>query len=183
MSENQNGEIDSVTASEDSSVPEIDIEGSQLAVEFTKGILERMGYDVTVSNHVIPPSDEDDSVSLWIDVRCENATQLTDYRNEGLEAIQMLVQTMWSHQTKSKVRLTIDLNGIKAEHKKRVVRMAERIAERVASAGRPIALEPMIASERRIVHMALRQHPSVFTESTGEGGSRRVVIRPKTAVA
>jgi spoIIIJ-associated protein len=41
-------------------------------------------------------------------------------------------------------------------------------------------LEPMLASERRIIHMTLRENANVFTESIGDGGSRRVVIKPKT---
>lgn len=159
---------------------EPEVEGAALAVEYTQGILTRMGYKPIVVSRSIPPSDEDDSVSLWVDVQCPDADRLLEYRNEGLDALQLLVQTMWSHQTKSKVRLTVDLNGVKAEHQKRIMRMAERIAERVAAGGKAIALEPMLPGERRIVHMALRNHPSVYTESTGEGGSRRVVIRPKT---
>jgi spoIIIJ-associated protein len=58
--------------------------------------------------------------------------------------------------------------------------MAERMAERVVSSGRPITLEPMPAIDRRIVHMALRDHPGVFTESLGEGSSRKVQIKPKS---
>ncbi|MCW1966736.1 MAG: hypothetical protein KIH69_001295 [Anaerolineae bacterium] len=168
-----------IASSNDMLEPEI--EGAALAVEFTNGILSRMGYQPVVTSRSIPPNDEDDSVSLWVDVQCPDAERLLDYRYEGLDALQLLVQTMWSHQTKSKVRLTIDLNGVKAEHQKRMTRMAERIAERVTAGGKPIALEPMLSGERRIIHMALRNHPTVFTESTGEGGSRRVVIRPKPA--
>jgi spoIIIJ-associated protein len=42
-----------------------------------------------------------------------------------------------------------------------------------------MTLEPMPASERRLVHMALRDHPQVFTESAGEGHGRKVTIKPR----
>lgn len=55
--------------------------------------------------------------------------------------------------------------------------MARRMAERVVSSGKPITLEPMPAIDRRFVHMALRDNPDVFTESIGEGQSRKVQIK------
>ncbi|MCL5996264.1 MAG: hypothetical protein M1546_09435 [Chloroflexi bacterium] len=57
--------------------------------------------------------------------------------------------------------------------------MAHRLAEPVISSGRSITLEPMPPSERRLVHLALRDHPRVMTESHGEGPGRRVTIRLK----
>ena len=54
--------------------------------------------------------------------------------------------------------------------------LAERMAERVVEQGQPYPLEPMSPYDRRLVHMALSEHPQVMTESTGEGEDRRVVI-------
>ena len=41
------------------------------------------------------------------------------------------------------------------------------------------ALEPMPAYERRIVHITLRNHPKVTTQSVGEGERRKVTIVPR----
>ena len=54
-----------------------------------------------------------------------------------------------------------------------------RSADQVAKSGRPLALEPMPPNERRLVHLALRDHPSVYTESSGEGERRKIQIMPK----
>ena len=54
--------------------------------------------------------------------------------------------------------------------------LAQRMAERVATTRKPVALEPMPASERRIVHLTLRDHPVVTTESVGRDEDRKVTI-------
>ena len=53
------------------------------------------------------------------------------------------------------------------------------MADKVRQRGEAISLEPMPASERRVIHMALRDAPDVYTESLGEGRQRRVRIFPK----
>ena len=50
------------------------------------------------------------------------------------------------------------------------------MAEQVEAKESPFALEPMSAYERRIIHLALADHPDITTESIGQGESRRVVI-------
>ncbi len=50
---------------------------------------------------------------------------------------------------------------------------------RVAKSGEPHEMQPMPASERRILHITLKEHPDVMTESVGEGAARRLIIRPR----
>jgi spoIIIJ-associated protein len=56
--------------------------------------------------------------------------------------------------------------------------LARRMADRVRHNGRPLALEPMAAYERRIVHVALHDDETVYTQSSGEGENRKIVIYP-----
>ena len=56
--------------------------------------------------------------------------------------------------------------------------LAERLAKRVRTTGKPFTLDPMPANERRIVHLALANNAQVTTESTGSGSERRLSIRP-----
>ena len=53
------------------------------------------------------------------------------------------------------------------------------MADSVANTGRVISLEPMPPAERRIVHMALADHPRVSTQSVGMGEGRQVTVMPK----
>ncbi len=84
-----------------------------------------------------------------------------------------------SHRVKSSVLIVIDVNGYKQHRYKSLNNMANRIAEEVEANEKSFELEPMPAYERRIIHMALADHPAVITESTGIGDARKVVIIPK----
>jgi spoIIIJ-associated protein len=75
--------------------------------------------------------------------------------------------------------IVIDVEGYKQRRCNALQALAFRIAEQVAQRGEPFALEPMPAFDRRIIHLALVDHPDVTTESSGEGEARRVVILPK----
>jgi spoIIIJ-associated protein len=55
------------------------------------------------------------------------------------------------------------------------------MAEQALDQGKTMILEPMPASERRIVHLELRDHERVYTESVGEGDQRKVTIIPRPA--
>ncbi len=178
---------DNDPADQDDDQGEIEIEGADLAANLTQSVLDNMGItSATCTSRSLMPSDDHDHPSIWVDVDFEpndegddDVAGLTDLNNEGWNALQLLVQTMWSHQTKSSVRITVDLNGLRARREMQVQNMATRMAERVVATGKAITLEPMAASERRLVHMALRNNPKVVTESAGEGSSRKVTIKLK----
>ena len=59
--------------------------------------------------------------------------------------------------------------------------LATRAAERVIETGKMLQLEPMPALVRRWVHIALREHPDVATQSIGEEPNRRVVVVPRSS--
>lgn len=151
----------------------------ELAREFTQGVLDRLGLETAVDVEVFDPVGEETHPSIRVNISGDDANVLLNHQHEALNALQVVVQSMWSHQTKHGARLSLDANGYKAMREVRVRQMAERMAERVIESGKPITLEPMLPAERRLVHVALRDHPHVFTESVGEGGNRRVQIKLK----
>src|SRR5437870_12413364 len=131
-----------------------------------------MDLQATCSSRTVEPQGEEESPSVWVDIQGRDASLLLADQCEALDALQLVVQTMWAHQTKSSLRLTLDADSYKERREKRIQQMAQRLAERVISSGRSITLEPMPPSERRLVHIALRDHPQVTTESHGEGSGR-----------
>ncbi len=99
---------------------------------------------------------------------------------ETLRDVQFITRLAVSRQTQSWPNIVVDIEYYKMRREKLLVDLAKRMAERVRQSHQPIALEPMPAHERRIVHMALRDYPGVFTESTGEDEARKVVIMPRS---
>ena len=110
------------------------------------------------------------------EIEGEDAGLLIGRRGETLKAFQFIVRYLASRRLGSRVNLMLDVEGYQARRYKSVVNLAERVAQRVVDSGRSITLEPMPANERRVVHMALADHPLVATESMGSGDSRQVVV-------
>jgi spoIIIJ-associated protein len=75
-------------------------------------------------------------------------------------------------------QVVVDVGSYRQRRQESLEGLARRMADRVRQTGRPIMLEPMAAYERRIVHLALREDKSIYTESSGEGENRKIVIFP-----
>jgi spoIIIJ-associated protein len=73
-------------------------------------------------------------------------------------------------------RVLVDVEDYRGRRERQLREIAERAAERVKESGKMLQLEPMPALERRWIHLALREHPEVATQSIGEEPHRRVVI-------
>ena len=97
----------------------------------------------------------------------------------ALEYVTNTVINTPSNQGGESVRVNIDVGGYKRRRDDRLRENARKAADRVRSSGRAVELEPMSAAERRVIHMALADDPSVRSESSGEGRDRRVVVKPR----
>lgn len=153
---------------------ERDTEAEQLVTELLDYFLSSMG--VVATTYV---RDEMEEGSIAFDIEGEDAGLLIGRRGETLQALQFLVHMIVNRQLGRKAYVTIDVEGYRERRKDMLRSLARRTAGRVASSGNSASLEPMSPAERRVVHMALANHPQVRTESEGEGGRRRVVIFPK----
>ena len=78
-------------------------------------------------------------------------------------------------------RVTLDTEHYRAKREEALVRLANRMANRVQKTGRKVSMEPMNPYERRILHSALQSNEFVTTHSEGEEPNRHVVITPKKA--
>lgn len=74
--------------------------------------------------------------------------------------------------------VTIDVNNYRKQREELIVELAKAAARKVAATQQEIALPPMNAYERRLIHAELAERPDLKTESTGEGKERAVVIKP-----
>jgi spoIIIJ-associated protein len=73
----------------------------------------------------------------------------------------------------------VDVERYKERRSRSLEALATRVAARVVSSGRPITLEPMPASERRIIHITLADNPNVATASDGDRQNRKVTVTPR----
>jgi len=137
-----------------------------------------MGLEAQVSAHY-GDTDRDDRRYVNVDVRGSDLSVLIGRRSETLNAFQYIASLIIGKETEQFVQLVVDVEGYRARREKQLEQMAKRMADQVAKNGRKQTLEPMPSAERRIIHIALRDHPAVTTESTGEEPYRKVVILPK----
>jgi spoIIIJ-associated protein len=116
---------------------------------------------------------------IVLDVRGDDLDPLIGRRGETLTALQYITRLILSKQFSRNVDLVVDVQGHKQRREEQLRRMARRMAEQAAERQRVMSLEPMPANERRIIHLELRDHPHVTTESIGDGDRRKVTIVPK----
>ena len=126
------------------------------------------------------PDPEAEGPVIVLDIQGEDLDPLIGRRGETLAALQYIARLILAKQFARNVDLVVDVQGHKQRREDQLRRMARRMAEQAAQRQRVMTLEPMPANERRIIHLELREHPDVTTESVGDGDRRKVTIIPKT---
>jgi spoIIIJ-associated protein len=114
--------------------------------------------------------------SVTLNITGENLGILIGRRGQTLSSLQYLVYLMLSHRMKVRVPLVVDVEDYRERRVEALHRLALHMAEQVSSTGHSMTLEPMLPSERRIIHLALQDYPGVTTESIGQGEGRKVAI-------
>jgi spoIIIJ-associated protein len=125
------------------------------------------------------PTERDGRRNIHVDIRGNDLSVLIGRRSETLAAFQYIASLIVGKEEQQFVQLTVYVEGYRDRREKQLIQMAKRMADQVAKSGRRQTLEPMPSGERRIIHIALRDHPDVKTESTGEEPYRKVMILPK----
>ena len=148
------------------------------AEEIVSKLIHHLGMQAQVSAHYAESS-TDDRRTILVDVRGDNLSALIGRQAETLNAFQYVASLMVGKATQQWVQLTVDVEGYRERRESQVRKIALAMVEQVIKTGRKATLEPMTASERRVIHIELRGHPAVTTESTGEEPHRKVVILPK----
>ncbi len=141
-------------------------------------LLHLLDLQAQVSAHY-GPTERDGRRNINVDIRGSDLSVLIGRRSETLSAFQYVASLIVGKEEQQFVQLTVDVEGYRDRREKQLVQMAKRMADQVTKSGRRQTLEPMPSAERRIIHIALRDHPAVKTESTGEEPYRKVMILPK----
>lgn len=146
---------------------------AEAAVEYMKNILKQMDVEAEIDSEV----DEEKDVHLAING--ENLGLLIGRRGQTLDALQYLTNMAVNRQGGDWVRVNVDIEGYRSRREDTLKSLADRLATKVKTSGRRVALDPMTALERRIIHSELQEFPGVETHSEGRDPYRRVIIVPK----
>jgi spoIIIJ-associated protein len=111
----------------------------------------------------------------------EDLGQVIGRRGQTIDAIQLICYRAAFHEADERKRVSVDAAGYREERREIVERQAERAAERALETGKEIELEPMSATERRIVHQVLKGRQGIETFSEGSEPERCVVVAPLVA--
>jgi spoIIIJ-associated protein len=145
-----------------------------VASEVIESLIDLLDADVVLTLKQLHNEDLDGPI---FEIEGDDAGLLIGRKGETLNTFQFLVRYIVSHKLDDRVNLMIDVEGYQQRRHQSLENMARRVARRVSDTGRSITLEPMPPNERRIVHLALSDHPGVTTESTGFGDSRQVTVQ------
>ena len=147
------------------------------AVEIVTHILQSAGTSTTAT---LRTANDPNTGGPLIDITGEDSGLLIGRKGETLRALQFIVNLMVRKRAgEMNSRVVLDIEKYRERRNESLRAMAMRVADRVVASDRGIALEPMSAAERRVVHMALAEHPRVMTQSTGSGEERKITIMPK----
>ncbi|MEI8165642.1 MAG: RNA-binding cell elongation regulator Jag/EloR [Chloroflexales bacterium] len=158
-------------------------EVQSVAQSILDDLLERMDIHAYVTPVVtrVPgqKGDIEETVTLHVEGADEEAMGLLiGRRGETLRSLQFLLNLLVSRRVQKWPQIVVDVGNYRQRRQESLEGLARRMAERVRQTGRPMMLEPMAAYERRIVHLALREDKTIYTESSGDGENRKIVIFP-----
>ena len=114
--------------------------------------------------------------AVQVSITGANLAPLIGRHGQTLEALDLLVNMIVSRRIGRRVPVVVDAERYRERRREALTALAQRTADRVRRSGEPVSLEPMSASERRVIHTALAAHAHVATHSEGDGADRHVVV-------
>src|SRR5215207_3099048 len=143
-----------------------------------KVILEKMlgllGFPATVEEHHM----ED---GILLDVKADDSGRLIGRQGQTLSDLQYITNRLLFQENPSAPKIMVDVSGYRAQARDALVKKAKDAAEKVRRWGDVVELEPLSAFDRRIIHQALKDDPSIETHSVEVEGTEKkaILLRPK----
>ena len=159
--------------------PVVNEQTMQITANVVRDLLEKMHVNATIQSKIGEAADDVDGRVIMIDIQGDDLSFLIGRHSEVLHSLQYITSLIVGREVGHWVPLVIDVQGYRERRERQLRQMSIRMADQVVKTGRRISLEPMSATERRIIHLALRDNKDIMTESIGEEPNRKVVIYPK----
>ena len=152
---------------------ELDLSPAEALEELLEEIVDDLQLDASIEveerDGVLTGRVDGDHVGLFI-----------GRHGQTIDAVQHLAQRIVFPDGPSAVRVVIDANGYRERRAEALRGEADDAADQAVSTGRSVELDPLPASERRIVHEYLRDRDDVETHSEGDEPDRYLVISPRS---
>jgi spoIIIJ-associated protein len=139
--------------------------------DLVASVVEAMGFDSRIDVY-------DAGGFIAVDVASDNTALFIGQKGETIDALQYLINAAVYRKRPFVKRIILDAEGYRQRRVEAIQGIAHRTARRAIRERRTVELPPMNPSERRIVHLFLRDNPEVTTASEGSGANRRVRISP-----
>ena len=151
-------------------------------LEAAKSFIETLLRDLGITGEILI-HDDGNGESL-ITIEGDGVSALIGHHGDTLEAFQYLVNLAANKkddEDRQYTRITINIENYREKREETLRKLASKMAAKVKKTGRNVALEPMNAYERRIIHAEIQKIEGVSTNSVGTEGNRRVIIFPEGA--
>lgn len=140
---------------------------------FLAEVFAKMNLTVTIEQ-----VDKEDAVLF--DLKGDDLGILIGRHGQTLDALQYLTNLAANRGVdEGRVRIVLDVEDYRKRREETLIRLAQRLANKVKRRNQRIVLEPMSRHERKIIHMALQDDPQIATYSEGEEPYRKIVIAAK----
>ena len=160
----------------------VNIPDTKIVANFLDEIINRSRSEDDCPKYVITEEEEDGVSVIKVNISGNDVSHLIGRHGDSLYAINYLASILVNKGKEDYKRVYIDVEDYRKHREETLISMANRVASRVAKYKRPVSMEPMSASDRRIIHTALQSNSSVVTESQGEEPNRCVVVKVKPYV-
>jgi len=145
-----------------------------LVAESIREIIEKLQVPATIE------VSRQDSI-FFIDIDSEDSSLLIGKHGVNLESLQFILAVRLKTLTGSDdFEIYVDVGNWRKKKEEKLRQMALDAAQRVESENEPQAIYNLTNSERRVVHVALADHPAVETISEGEGENRHIIVKPRS---
>lgn len=156
--------------------PSVEPEAAKPARALLEELLAKMGLGDVAIVYI------ERSEGEYFEIRGPRLANLIGRNGNTLEALNLIFNNILNAGVRNNRRYyTIDAEGYRARKADQLKTLALATLERVIREGKPVQLDPMLPSERKIVHLALAESPYVSTQSEGVDPDRRLVVFPRAA--
>ena len=142
--------------------------------ELLEQLLKNLGFEAVIEEQHL-----DDG--LLLEIKTDDSGRLIGRQGQTLADLQYLLNRMIFQQDNTAPKVLVDVGGYRSQTREALVQKAKEAAEKVRRWGDIVELEPMNAFDRRIIHNALKDDPSVETHSVEVDGTdkKAILLRPK----